>query len=137
MATMISNLVLADDDQDDVEFFQEAVEITCPRIKLSVANNGTQLLDILKLKKPDAIVLDLNMPEKSGKECLIEIKANERLSDIPVIIFSTSNSARDIDFCLKNGASYYYVKPKTFRGMMHVASDLCSGRLRNKLHNKY
>lgn len=138
MFTKITNLVIADDDQDDVDFFQEAVELTCPRINLTVAKDGTQLINILKaIRKPDAILLDLNMPDKSGKECLMEIRNDADLSDIPVIIFSTSNSERDIAYCLKNGASYYYVKPKSFKGMMHIASDLCSGKLRNQLQNKY
>jgi CheY-like chemotaxis protein len=138
MATNITNLVIADDDQDDIEFFQEAVEVTCPRINLTVANNGVQLISMLKqIPKPDAIVLDLNMPEKSGKECLTEIKTDPEFSDVPVIIFSTSNSERDIEYCLKNGASYYYVKPKTFKGMMAIASNLCTGNLRNQFKERY
>ncbi|HEX8333342.1 MAG TPA: response regulator [Segetibacter sp.] len=138
MTATITNLVIADDDEDDVDFFQEAVEMTCPRINLTVVKNGTQLISMLReMRKPDAILLDLNMPEKSGIECLTEIKGDALFSDVPVIIFSTSNSERDIKYCLNNGASYYYVKPKTFKGMMHIASDLCSGNLRNQLQQKY
>jgi CheY-like chemotaxis protein len=138
MPTNITNLVIADDDQDDVEFFQEAVEMTCPRINLSFAKNGTQLMSMLKvIEKPDAIVLDLNMPEKSGKECLAEIRNDAGLSEVPIIIFSTSNSEKDIEDCFKNGASYYYVKPKTFKGMMVIASNLCTGKLRNQFRERY
>jgi CheY-like chemotaxis protein len=138
MSTSITNLLIADDDRDDVEFFQEAVEITCPRINLTVAQNGMQLIAMLKaMKKPDAIVLDLNMPEKSGKECLTEIRNDAMFADVPIIIFSTSNSERDIEYCLKNGASYYYVKPKTFKGMMVIASNFCTGKFRNQLKERY
>jgi CheY-like chemotaxis protein len=63
---------------------------------------------------PHVLFLDLNMPRKNGFECLSEIKANERLSMLPVIIFSTSFEQEVVNLLYKNGAQYYIRKPSEF-----------------------
>lgn len=63
---------------------------------------------------PDVIFLDLNMPYKSGKECLNEIRQNAKLKHIPIVIFSTSNSEIDIEETFKKGANLYFKKPIDF-----------------------
>jgi CheY-like chemotaxis protein len=127
MKSAKKNVVIADDDQDDVEIFQDAVvEVDCS-VNVTVAKDGKKLFEILsEMPKPDAILLDLNMPSKSGKECLQEIRAIEGLSDVPVLILSTSNFKEDVRFCLEKGANGYYVKPQTFGGMVKIAKDICS-----------
>ena len=63
MLSDIKHIVIADDDEDDVEMFRDAMDKVCPTIKVTVADNGVQLLSILnEIHKPDAILLDLNMP---------------------------------------------------------------------------
>jgi CheY-like chemotaxis protein len=130
MPPVFKNLVIADDDQDDVELFQEAVVETCPDINLTVATDGAKLLNILEeIPKPDVILLDLNMPCKSGKECLVEIRAKDEFNDVPIVILSTSNHEADIDFCLREGANDYMVKPQSFEGMKSIIANICDGRL--------
>ncbi|HEY0047074.1 MAG TPA: response regulator, partial [Flavobacterium sp.] len=63
---------------------------------------------------PDFIFLDLNMPEKGGKECLVEIRKHSKLKEIPVIIYSTSSSKKDIDDTYELGANLYITKPNSF-----------------------
>ncbi|HEX8460855.1 MAG TPA: response regulator [Segetibacter sp.] len=126
MAKPIKHIVIADDDFDDIEMFQSAVDETCPDIELTVANDGAHLLSLLEtISTPDAILLDLNMPCKTGKECLIEIRTKSEFDDVPIVILSTSNRRDDIDYCLENGANEYIVKPDTFEDMKNIVQNLC------------
>jgi len=88
------NLLLADDDEDDCDFFKEALDELHLPTSLVTVNDGVQLMDFLSEKSvenlPDILFLDLNMPRKNGLECLREIKQNEAYKNLPVIIFSTS-----------------------------------------------
>ena len=122
------NLVLADDDEDDLELFAEAVIETYPDLQVTVATDGAKLIKLLaKIPTPDVILIDLNMPRKSGKECLEEIRANDEFNKVPIIILSTSDDKADIDYCLKRGADNYYVKPYSFEGMKNIIVNICSG----------
>jgi CheY-like chemotaxis protein len=104
--------LLAEDDSDDYKFLVEAFEKVSPFSKVIRAINGLACVTYLKKnEKPDIIFLDLNMPIKSGLDCLKFIKENNNLADIPVVIYSTSHYIKDIDLAFKNGAHYYIVKP--------------------------
>src|SRR5690349_23555564 len=106
MITTIRHIVFADDDVDDVELFQSALTETCPRSELAVVQNGDDLLKLLEHGPlPDAIVIDLNMPCKSGKQCLVAIRAKRQFNKTPVIILSTSNASSDMQYCLSKGAT--------------------------------
>ncbi|MDB5228930.1 MAG: response regulator with Che-like receiver domain [Bacteroidota bacterium] len=109
-------ILLADDDADDRFLFKEAVDETKDVVLVTV-KDGMELMN--KLTKangelPDAIFLDLNMPFKNGHECLREIKDNEKLKSIPVIIYSTSTNKAQIDSTYKDGANLYIPKPDSF-----------------------
>src|SRR3954466_2420259 len=111
MPSAYKTLVIADDDRDDLQLFEDAVLETCPDMKLTVATDGAKLISLLHvIPKPDIILLDLNMPRKSGKECLKEIRAKDVFDDVPIVILSTSNEETDINYCLQNGANHYFVK---------------------------
>jgi CheY-like chemotaxis protein len=120
-------IILADDDPDDVEFFQQAVSDVCSDIDLAIATDGSLLLDLLAKKPlPVGIVLDLNMPVKSGRECLSEIRSNTAFDKVPVFILSTSCQKQEIDFCLSNGANYYLVKPSSYEGLKEMIKGICT-----------
>lgn len=111
------NLLLADDDIDDCLFFEEALEDLCLSAKLITVNDGVQLMNFLNSDTnnlPDALFLDLNMPRKSGFECLSEIKKNKTLINLPVVIISTSLDAEIVNKLYQNGANYYIRKPGDF-----------------------
>ncbi|MDB5245730.1 MAG: response regulator receiver protein [Segetibacter sp.] len=130
MSSLIKHILVADDDSDDVEMFQSAIEETCPNIKITIATDGVKLLSLLgKIPSPDVIFLDLNMPRKTGKECLKEIRMEHKHNSITIIMLSTSGNKADIDYCLCNGANYYFVKPKSFNELKIIVQKLCNGEL--------
>lgn len=113
----ILNIALADDDEDDRLFFQEAIEEITVRTKLSLFQNGKELMDYLNLPNvilPNLIFLDLNMPIKNGMQCLQEIRNNPLLNPISIAIYSTSSSEKDIEETFVNGANIYLNKPNNF-----------------------
>ncbi len=112
----LKTILLADDDKDDREFFQEALYAISSDVVLKTAENGIEVLKKLRLERdlPELIFLDLNMPLKNGYECLDEVKADEQLKDIPVVIFSTSLQQETADQVYESGASLYVVKPNSF-----------------------
>ena len=73
---------------------------------------------------PDVLFLDLNMPRKNGIECLLEIKKNERFSDIAIAIYSTSSSEEHIEETFINGANIYIKKPNDFNTLKKILSDV-------------
>lgn len=121
------HIMLADDDDDDRLFFREAFEEIKIDYKLSMFNDGEQLMEYLNVpsnEQPDVIFLDLNMPRKSGLECLREIRADERLKKISVAIYSTSSSEQDIEDTFVNGANVYIKKPNDFNMLKKILSDV-------------
>ena len=105
--------MIIDDDPDDIEFFVEAVRSIDASIECKQATNGEEGLASLRNGEvdPQYIFLDLNMPRLNGKEFLSEIKKDEKLSDIPVIMYSTSGIESDIRESLRLGARDFIVKP--------------------------
>jgi CheY-like chemotaxis protein len=116
-ANNILNIALADDDEDDRILFKEAIEEITIKAKLSTFKDGQELMAYLNLPKailPDIIFLDLNMPLKNGIQCLKEIRMNPSLSDITIVIYSTSSSEMDIENTFVHGANIYLNKPCNF-----------------------
>ncbi len=117
------HLLLADDDLDDCEFFQDALKYIDHPVNLSVVNNGVELMDFLLSERavhPDVLFLDLNMPKKSGLQCLAEIKSSDTLSHIPIIIFSTSLDKTVVKDMFNLGANHYIQKPGQFSSLKMV-----------------
>ncbi|WP_194778377.1 response regulator [Pararhodonellum marinum] len=118
-------LLLADDDQDDCLFFQEALEEIKINAKLTVVNDGKQLMDLLKSPQfvlPNALFLDMNMPRKSGIDCLKEIRKDRTFNSIPVIMYSTSFDQEVVNQLFEQGATFYIQKPAEFSSLKKVIS---------------
>ena len=136
MNTIPLNLLLADDDTDDCIFFKEALEELPVSAKLTTVNDGVQLMDLLSAKEtqlPDALFLDLNMPRKSGFECLSEIKIIDKLMNLPVIIYSTSLNMEDVELLYQKGAHYYICKPGEFDKLKKVIFEAITLTSQSKL----
>lgn len=121
------HIMLADDDEDDRLFFKEAFEEVKVEHRITTFVDGVQLMNHLMQPEnqlPDIIFLDLNMPRKSGVECLKEIRADERLKEITVAIYSTSSSEQDIEDTFVSGANVYIRKPNDFTMLKKVLSDV-------------
>ena len=116
-------VLLAEDDKDDYMIFSDAFHEVNLNLELFHVNNGIELMTFLNQKTlalPQMIFLDLNMPLKNGFECLQELKASERLKNVPVIIYTTSNSPVDIEKSLKGKAHLYITKPRSFNQLKKV-----------------
>ena len=119
----ILNILLADDDKDDCNFFKDALAKLTLSTNLKTVNDGVELMQLLTnvtIDLPNLLFLDINMPRKNGFECLSEIKKNVRLKDLPIVIFSTSNSRDNINHAFKIGANIYIRKPVNFNQLMQV-----------------
>lgn len=107
-------LLLADDDEDDCLFFADALAELPIATHLTTVDDGEQLMQLLTNNPeplPHALFLDLNMPRKSGYECLMDIKSDENLKHIPVIILSTYFDPVTADRLYESGAQCCIRKP--------------------------
>jgi CheY-like chemotaxis protein len=117
------HILLADDDESDRLLFIEAFEELNLKTKVYTVNDGVQLLEYLTQKEvplPNILFLDLNMPRKNGLECLQEIKSNEQLKSISVVIYSTSASEKDLEDTFLYGAHVYIKKPNDFMALKQM-----------------
>ena len=123
MANSNFHILLADDDEDDCMFFKEALDELSLCATLTSVNNGVELINFLENNLPNlphVLFLDLNMPRKSGIECLSEIKQSEKFRNLPVIIYSTSSNIDVMDQLYGKGAQYYIRKPADFSNLKSV-----------------
>lgn len=123
----LKTFALADDDPDDASLFQEALLEIDPAIVVERAANGLELLDKMKSRDfhtPDIIFLDINMPEMNGWECLSELKNDQHLKAIPVVMYSTSSNVYDKTKATKLGAVFFYTKPDTFQDLKKFLAQL-------------
>jgi DNA-binding response OmpR family regulator len=108
-------ILLAEDDEDDYFLFCEAIKDYQEPLTLNWVRNGEELLDALKQNKTDIIFLDINMPLKNGFECLTEIRSDDSLKKIAVIIYSTSDDSKLVNWMYNAGANLYLCKPMGFK----------------------
>ena len=111
-------ILLVEDDPGDVELTQQALSESQLALDLRVVSNGEDALAFLRQEgeyrsapPPDLMILDLNLPGLDGQEVLAEIRSDEHLKLIPVVIFSTSSAPEDINNSYKLGANCYLQKP--------------------------
>ena len=111
-------LVIVEDNSADVRLTIEALKDAKLYNHLTVAKNGAETLTILRregkygeVRRPDLILLDLNLPKMDGREVLAEIKADPGLKRIPVVVFTTSNAEDDITKTYDLHANCYVTKP--------------------------
>ena len=107
-------LLIVDDDEDDRKLFIESVREVDENIRCIPTSGGQEALDYLydiSNSLPDYIFLDLRMPKISGQKCMEEIKKEQRLSDIPIFIYSTSTDKNDIAQLGEAGAVMFISKP--------------------------
>jgi len=127
-------ILIAEDDEDDYLLIEEAFTEVSSRHKLVWVKDGEALMDRLSSKNngspnnslvPNLILLDLNMPKISGFEALQEIKSNNNLRRIPIVIFTTSQSEDDVVHCYDLGVNSFIQKPIRFETLVDVIGTLC------------
>ncbi len=112
------HILLVEDNEGDILLTLDAFEESKINTEISVARNGQEALDFLynrnaflKAKKPDLILLDINLPIYNGHEVLKQIKQDSNLKKIPVIMLTTSAFANDINQAYDNNCNSYVKKP--------------------------
>ena len=131
-SNMPLTILLADDDPDDRLLVREAFEENHLLNPLHTVADGEELMDYLYGRgkfagvavRPNLILLDLNMPRKSGIEALREIKADSSLRTIPVIVLTTSKAEEDILKTYELGVNSFIVKPVTFDSLVDLVKEL-------------
>lgn len=119
------NILLADDDADDCLLFLNALEEINIATNFIAVQDGEQLMKYLESADilPDIIYLDMNMPRKNGAVCLAEIKSDNRLKDIPIVIISTSLEPGLVEYLFVNGAHYFIRKPNAFSKLKFLLNN--------------
>lgn len=131
-------ILLTDDDEDDREFFAEALADLQLENPIEFCKNGVELLDRLNTNSPipDIIFLDLNMPILSGFETLQQIREDAKFKDIPVIaIYSTSATEDGVKNTFGLGANAYVVKPIAFSDLKKLLKKVIETDWKEKLQN--
>lgn len=108
-----TQVLIAEDDDDDFLIFSLAIAEIEVAIALTRAKDGEKLLQVLSENIPDILFLDIQMPCKNGRECLKEIRANQRYDDLPIIIYSSFTDLNTIEYCFREGSNLYTIKPNT------------------------
>jgi CheY-like chemotaxis protein len=111
-------ILLVEDDLADIKLTRRALESARLVNKLNVVRDGVEAMRFLRRQdefvdapRPDIVLLDLNLPRKDGRTVLQEIKREEQLRSIPVVILTTSDAERDITSSYKDNANSYITKP--------------------------
>jgi CheY-like chemotaxis protein len=120
------HVFIADDDIDDIDFFKDALADIGKEIKVTVATDGSELMEFLQILTPDIIFLDINMPCMNGLDCLSEIRKIDAYNRIPVVIYSTSISPEHIEKSYELGASMYFEKPVKFETIKKRLTQILS-----------
>ena len=127
-------ILLTDDDEDDREIFQDTLEEVDDQIKLLTLNDGVQLMEYLCAngnRLPDILFLDINMPHKDGHQSLREIRADPRLKDLCVIIYSTSDYPQDVKKAYRTGANGFIQKPSNHKKLKEILQNVIATDWKN------
>jgi len=124
-------ILLVEDSPGDVRLTIEALKKAKIANRLSVVSDGVEAMAFLRKEgrysgepRPDAILLDLNLPKKDGREVLAEIKADGDLKRIPVVILTTSQAEEDVLRSYDLHANCYITKPVDFQQFMSVVRSI-------------
>lgn len=124
-------ILLVEDNPGDIDLTLEALEEARVRNTVAVVEDGVEALRYLRregeygdVRRPDLVLLDLNLPKKDGREVLEEIKADPSLRRIPVVVLTTSDSEKDVLDSYERHAAAYIVKPVNFEQFADVVRSI-------------
>jgi chemotaxis family two-component system response regulator Rcp1 len=125
------DILLVEDNPGDVRLIIEAFKDAEINHNLMVASDGIEAMQIINQEgkysntnRPKLIILDLNLPLKSGCDVLKEIKQDEDLKSIPIVVLTTSNAEKDIKNTYENHANAYLTKPVDLNQFINVAKSI-------------
>jgi len=119
-------ILIVEDDEDDRQFIREAFEDDDLNCELVFATDGSLALDLLITsdRLPTLMLLDINMPRMNGFDLLERVRSSVRLRRLPVIMFSTSNSAETIASAYDRGANSFIPKPSNYLDFTRVLGEV-------------
>jgi CheY-like chemotaxis protein len=124
-------VLLVEDDPGDALLIREAFEFNKVHNNLNVVNDGEQALAYLRgegeyagANRPDLVLLDLNLPRKDGREVLAEVKADETLRTIPIVVLTTSEAEEDVLKSYQLHANAYVTKPVDFERFVSIVRQI-------------
>lgn len=127
----MAEILLVEDNPGDILLTMEAFKECVHKHNITPIKDGVEAIKYLKKQEkykdavtPDIILLDLNLPKKDGREVLNEIKADEKLKEIPVIILSTSKNENDIIKSYELNANCYISKPVELESFINVITEI-------------
>jgi len=127
----IINILLVEDNSGDARLAKEALKEGKVKNQLHIVTDGVEATDFLFKRNdykdaplPDLIILDLNLPKKDGREVLAEIKADENLKSIPIVILTTSKAEEDILKAYNLHANCYITKPLDLNKFLEVVKSI-------------
>jgi CheY-like chemotaxis protein len=116
--TSQSSLLIIEDSDEDFAAFERIARRSTIKNPIYRCADGDEALDFLyqlgpyvEAPRPSMILLDLNLPGTDGRDVLRQIKQDETLKTIPVVVFTTSSNPRDVDICYQQGVNGYLIKP--------------------------
>ena len=128
------DILFVEDQADDVELTTQALKSANITNRIHIVRDGAAALDFLfgngeyaqreRSRRPQMVLLDLNLPKVSGLEVLRRIKADPRTRSIPVVVLTASKRDRDIATSKRLGAEAYIVKPVDFQNLSQVTPQL-------------
>ncbi len=123
-------ILIADDDQEDLELLEEAIKSCEPLAHMKSVLNGRLAVEYLEqaidADLPCLIILDYNMPELNGANVLERICSQPRFDHIPKLVWSTSSNNAYLKECMEKGATAYFVKPASHRQLEELAREMLS-----------
>jgi CheY-like chemotaxis protein len=127
----MAEILVIDDEPNDVDLMKRSFINSKVVNNITVARDGEEAMQALrqegiyiKSKRPDLVILDLNMPKKNGHQVLKEIRLDPELKDIPVVIMTTSGANEDISDSYKEGANCYIQKPLDIDKFKEIVNNI-------------
>lgn len=121
MAAEFRTIVVVEDEPDTAEMFAEMMRLSGYQVQKSYG--GRAAITLIAQTRPDAVVLDLMMPDLSGLEVMSYMRRDPRLAQIPVIVVSAKSLPSDIKYGLEAGASVYLTKPVAFLDLKEAVEN--------------
>ena len=125
------NILLVEDNPADARLIKEVFKDTKTKNRLYVVKDGVEAMAFLNqefeyadIPRPDVILLDLNLPRKDGREVLKELKEDNVLKRVPIVILTTSSAEEDIIKTYNNHANCYITKPVDFDQFLKVINSI-------------
>ncbi|MEM9214463.1 MAG: response regulator [Cyanobacteria bacterium P01_F01_bin.150] len=124
-------ILLIEDNRGDIRLIQEALKSSTLRCEVEIARDGVEAMDYLRqrgefgeAKRPDLILLDLNLPRKDGREVLADIKSDPDLKYIPIIVLTTSRNEQDISQSYDLHVNCYISKSRNLAELFKIVRGI-------------